>query len=369
LDGTKSSQYNLINSRNTSKLQHTEFPVDIMSISYDPLEQVDTWFSQMIELRRKSISYSQLARKLAIKPPVRQVCQLLGVQTLAEVFSEDILYRTIKRVAQMLAAEMAAADGEVPLDATSLQPHPSTDTISIPPPIPAEEPIKQLERPAALNSMLELVKKSEALGIDNYAAFLTHADLSQTEMVQSGVITIAPRFKATAAKPEKKVTANSSLREIFQHYVIIKTFKENIEPKTVQEMTIKAVMAFCHDFDVFPKLVSKDEVRLILVVMDVRSTRDGGKKSKALEFDQFLDFLLRLALFAYHKPSTKKLIMRLNNERMPSKLEMVRECENLFIFCCCCSHSNCCSHLFLFLFLFLLLFLFCSDPCSLLFLF
>ena len=294
--------------------------------------QIDVWFEQMLELRKKTISYTQLTRTLVVKPPVRKVCQLLGVNTLAEICTEDLLYRTIVRVAQMQAEEKEVAEAEAEvLDVTSLKPAPSLgDTIlSIPPPIPTDDTIipniiQTLKRPATLTALLDVVKKSETLGKDRYSRFISLADDAHVEMTKSGVIHIAPKFMSTDAKPEKQVTTTAAIREIFDKYCIIKTFKEKIETRGTPEMSLKAVMAFCRDFDVYPKLVTKDEIRLILSVMDVRNARKGLKKLKgALEFCHFLDFLVRLALFAYHKPSTKAFILKLNNERLPSNLEMV----------------------------------------------
>ena len=304
-----------------------------MSVSYDPLEYVDAWFEQMMLIRSKTINYTTLARGLTVKPPVHMVCQLLGVNNLAEVFSDDILYRAVVRVAQMQAAELVASEAPPPvLDATSLQPvqHASlldTTTVSITPPPAGNRastaPAAAAHRPETLTALLDLVKKSETLGLDRYARFLTAADDAHTEMLRSGVVAIAPKFMVTDAKPAKQVHTTCAIRDIFGHYVLVRTYKETVEPQGVREMSIKALMAFCRDFDVCPRLVTKDEVRLILSVMDVRNARKGLKKLKALDLEDLKDFLVRLALFAYNKPATKKAILKLNNERTVSQLDLV----------------------------------------------
>ena len=317
---------------NYSKKQHDTYAPGTsltMSLSFDPLEQIDTWFQQMVELREKNgRNYSQLTRQLIIKPPVRKVCQLLGVNTLAEICTEDLLYRTIVRVAQMQIEEKELAESEAEvLDIyTSLKPAPSLgDTIlSIPPP-PFPTIISNIiQRPANLTALLDLVNKSGTTGKNKFITFISLADESQVEITKSGVLHIAPKFMATDAKPEKHVTTTSAIREIFEKYCILKTFKEKVETRGTPEMTLKSVMAFCRDFDLYPKLLTKEEIRLVLSVMDVRNARKGLKKLKgALEFTSFMDFLVRIALFAYNKPTTKAFILKLNNERMPSKLEMV----------------------------------------------
>lgn len=292
------------------------------------MAMVDQWFGQMKELRTKTITYERLCKRDGLRPPVRQVCQLLGIDNLTKVFSEDLLKRTIVRVAEMQVEEKAA-DVEPIYDATSLRSASSIgvvdSTIRIPPPQNGHDfVIGELERPWALNALLEVVKKSETAGKDKYTQFLTLADEAQNEMIRSGMINIAPRFMQTAAKPEKKVATNSSSWEILVHYCVTETFTSTIQPDTITAaLPMKKVMEFCDDFELSPKLITKDEIRLVLTVMNVRNAHLDSTKIHALDFDHFSDFLIRVALFAYHKPPVKACIMNFNNGKMPSKLEVV----------------------------------------------
>ena len=297
-----------------------------ITISNDPIELMEVWFVQLKQLRDRSITYERLVKRDGLRPPVRQVCQLLGVNDITEVYNEDILYRSVVRVAHMQIDERVEHAMEPVYDATSIRPSKLVDTLTIAPPQPIDLAAShiQLQRPPQLTALLDLVIKSGRLGYDRYSHFLTLADEAHKEMVNTDVVHIAPKFMATDAKPEKKVATTSSIREIFTHYCVVETFTTTIQPDfTNPEMVLIQLMAFCRDFELYPRLIEKDEVRLILSVMDVRNARMGLKKLRALSFDYFFDFLVRVALFSYHKPAVKKCILKLNNGKMPSKLECV----------------------------------------------
>ena len=307
-----------------------------MAVSYDPLSMVDVWYNQLRELRTEAVDYEALVRRDGgVRPPLRPLCVLLGVQGIDEVVDDDILYRAVQRVAQMQVEEqLVASQNEPAVDVTTLRPAAIMaaaattpvlqQTVGVTRPQPTSPPPREHVRPPALNVMMDLVQQSDARGKDAFVKFLTLADEAHREMARAGVVVVHPRFMATDARPEQKVTTNSALKEVFAHYCVTETFLQKIEPDDFSaEMVLKKVMAFCRDYQLYPKLVTKDEVRLILSVIDVRNARLGLKKLRALSFDAFFDFLVRVALFAYHKPAVKKKILTLNGGLLPSKMEMV----------------------------------------------
>jgi hypothetical protein len=132
----------------------------------------------------------------------------------------------------------------------------------------------------------------------------------------------------TTVEPIKKIITNSSLVEIFKSYskTISLGYKLLNSPVKVKEenaiIYINELLIFGRDFDLYPRLMSKDDMKMIYSVVVLRHKRSTGHNLKGLDFQSFKDYFIRLALFAYHKPVAKDLILRLNNGRMPSHLEL-----------------------------------------------
>lgn len=185
----------------------------------------------------------------------------------------------------------------------------------------------QLQRPKGLAAVLDLVVNSESKGVKKYSKFLQLADTAQKE-IANACIAITPSYMYTAVEPVKKIVTNSSLVEIFKSYskTVNSAYKLLNSPIKVKEenavIYINELLILGKDFDLYPRLMSKDDMKMIYSVVILRYKRSTGHNLKGLDFQGFKDYFIRLALFAYHKPVAKDLILRLNNGRMPSHLEL-----------------------------------------------
>lgn len=186
----------------------------------------------------------------------------------------------------------------------------------------------QLQRPKGLTAVLNLVVNSESQGDKKYASFLQLADLAQKE-IGNACIAIAPSYMYSTVEPIRKMISNSSLLEIFASYskVVSPSYKLLNSPMEVKEeeavIYINELLIFGKDFNLFPRLITKDEMKMIYSVVCLRYRKTYGQPLRGLDFQSLKDYFVRLALFAYHKPIAKDLILRLNNGSMPSHLELV----------------------------------------------
>jgi hypothetical protein len=186
----------------------------------------------------------------------------------------------------------------------------------------------QLQRPKGLTAVLNLVANSESKGVKKYAKFLQLADTAQKE-IANACIAISTSYRCTTVEPIKKIISSSSLLDIFKSYskIISPAFKLLNSPGKLKEekavIYINELLIFGRDFDLYPRLMTKDDMKMIYSVVSLRYKRTNGYNLRGLDFQSFKDYFIRLALFTYHKPVAKDLILRLNDGRMPCHLELV----------------------------------------------
>lgn len=69
--------------------------------------------------------------------------------------------------------------------------------------------------------------------------------------------------------------------------------------------------------------MSKDDLKTIWSAVMLRSKKGGDGSVVGLDIHAFKDIFIRIALFAYNKPTAKSMILNLNEGIMPSDLELI----------------------------------------------
>jgi hypothetical protein len=295
------------------------------SLPYDPVSLVPSWFEAMKGIRDGTVLYDEITKTERIRPPVRSVCQLLKIKGLNEVLDDDVLYKAIERVAEMQIEEENSRLDDVPFDSTNLLSTSGRDIIKFPD-VP-DQPISiTSRRPPGLAALLDLVNESNRKSLNKYIEFLTGVNTIQQELYEA-CIAVRLRFKLTDSVPGRKAPENSSLYEVFNHYAAMgvnpKSKLDEENATLFPRMTMKAIIAFCTDFELCPRLLSASDVALIVQVMSIRNIGAGKPPLTKLDLENFKEFLVRLALFAYHSPSLKRIILAMNDGYMPANIQLV----------------------------------------------
>ena len=82
------------------------------------------------------------------------------------------------------------------------------------------------------------------------------------------------------------------------------------------------LLVFCRDFKLIPRLLTKEELKFLWKVIHMERVRQGESGVHYLEFEDFKDFLARLAIFAYNKPGMKMLVLK-TKQFLPDAIHMV----------------------------------------------
>ena len=306
--------------------------------SADSMDRVAQWFEMLKLMRVDSMSYDQLYSTERIRSPVHRVCKLLNVEKISDIVDDDLLYQAVVRVAQMetelLPEELSAVlDGRT-MDLLYEPSHMSYTTRTD---IPTDELMfrrkggiggAQSQRPKNLSAMLNIALDSDAQQERKYSKFLQLADISMQE-IANACIGVTPSFTCTTPESNKKIIHNSSLLNIFLSYSKVDNIvnKQSVSKSERDDgkalIHIQEFIFFGEDFGIFPRLISKRDLKTIWSAVSLRYTRSGLGHLIGLNLNDFKDILARVALFSYHKVTARDLIMKLNNTIMPLQVELI----------------------------------------------
>ena len=188
----------------------------------------------------------------------------------------------------------------------------------------------QLQRPAALTAILNLLAVSEARTDQIYSKFLQSANISQQEIANACIgIKASYMYTSTNRDAHKKLAQNSSIIEIFSSYskLFSPTFRDLNVPLDREDyeatIHIQELLQFCDDFEIYPRLLAKADIKYLWSAVSLNSDDKRSGRVPGLNMEGFKDILVRIALLAYHRPRAKELILRLNSGIMPSHVELV----------------------------------------------
>lgn len=182
--------------------------------------------------------------------------------------------------------------------------------------------------PPQISMALQTTKTIDQDAADIYEDFLEHAALAEKVCRETG-IQILGQYKLTDALPANlnPDEATNTLLLIFQFYAKIKTASSHAtfsaQEDDVNFMSFSKVEIFCRDFKVVPRLLTREELKMLWGDIARAHVLAGRGVFTVIDFDEFKDLIIRMALWAYHKPGLKKLIITLEGF-MPRNAEILQ---------------------------------------------
>lgn len=187
-------------------------------------------------------------------------------------------------------------------------------------------------RPRHIGALLDKINDRFGTGEDLYASFIELASIQTKEEANVGAVKIktALKFYNKSMSDGMEIfdgDKNSSLVRIFMFYAAMQnsaaamTFSATaVENET---MSFFELDKLARDFDIVPRLLTKYELKDIWDdFVYIQSIRTKEKPISALNFENFQDIMVRMALYAYNKPGMKKMVLAVNGF-FPSPEEIV----------------------------------------------
>ena len=179
------------------------------------------------------------------------------------------------------------------------------------------KPLANPGRPKLLGQLLDGVSSSLVHSDDKFKLFVSASEETAGAVKACEVMDVKCTLKYTqpAATAEKEAldTASSSMVYTFMFYAAMQQGgSSSFQATEIANETLSyyELDKFCRDFDIVPKLLTKMETKAIwmdFIAMHVQ--RKGGTPLQALNFPQFQDYFVRMALFAYNKVGMKRMIL------------------------------------------------------------
>ncbi len=88
-------------------------------------------------------------------------------------------------------------------------------------------------------------------------------------------------------------------------------------------MSFQKTELFCNDFNIVPKLLTRDDLKFIWEDLANSYFEKGLGQFKEADFHSFKELIVRMAIWAYQKPGLKKLIVTIEGF-MPKPVEIVK---------------------------------------------
>eukprot|EP01038_Epipyxis_sp_PR26KG_P008242 gene8242-11156_t len=175
------------------------------------------------------------------------------------------------------------------------------------------------QRPPTLTRLLDY-QKARLLDCDElYRNFLLNADEAVTYSSTSKVdITAQFKIKNPLVKKVQTDYRNDNLIIVFNFYaaIIRRSFSRDFDFAN-DTMNIQELEIMCRDFNLTPKLLTHDDIKIIWTLASQDGVAQGKLPLVLLNFDSFKDMIIRMAVFAYHKPGMKNLVLHVEGF-MPS---------------------------------------------------
>lgn len=157
--------------------------------------------------------------------------------------------------------------------------------------------------------------------LDTYKRFLLLSSQSNEDIKKHFPLRISGSSRySTEVEVNREKVYNSSLKLIFLFYARLQqTDTGDFDEKAVSNETISKMelTAFCRDFKLIPKLLSVKDINFIWQGMEAEwYVINKSQTFNSLGYDEFMDCLVRLAVFAYSKPGLQRLILNINGFKL-----------------------------------------------------
>ncbi len=189
---------------------------------------------------------------------------------------------------------------------------------------------ESVQPPKFLKQFLELSKEFKQIGGNQFDEFL-QAGQHAIDSVKLLKLPIEASYKLISGLPEKVAgideDKNDTLCLIFDFYARIrqtkssKTFADTA--LSFQTMNFSKIEVFCRDFEVIPKLLTREDVKILWEDIGREHVAKGLGIFTVIDFTEFKDLIVRMALWSYYKPGLKKLILTVEGF-LPKAIEIVR---------------------------------------------
>lgn len=187
--------------------------------------------------------------------------------------------------------------------------------------IMVDEKEKEKEKPEEIQTTLkrpqfigQLIDANIEIQQENaqYKSFLRMAQEAKDECYYKK-LPIESSFKIQGAPINFKQEYNDTLLVVFAFYAKMDQSQvaQTFETRDFFNSTVsfKELVIFAKDFKVIPKLLAIDDLKLLWDMKAAEYEREGKRAFNVCKVEEFKDMLVRMALFTYHKPGLKKMII------------------------------------------------------------
>jgi hypothetical protein len=179
--------------------------------------------------------------------------------------------------------------------------------------------------PKFVGRLLEVHNQLTTDTRNDYEKLLLCAERAMKDAYDAN-ISIRASFKTTTLnKKHEEVGFNDTLLHIFAFYAKIiqrATTTFSAAEEVNKTINFKKMEIFCRDFNLVPKLLNRDDLKFAWELQQADRLAANKGMLIAMNFDDFKEFLVRLAIVLYHKPGLKKLILTMEGF-MPKNSEIV----------------------------------------------
>lgn len=163
------------------------------------------------------------------------------------------------------------------------------------------------KRPEFLNKLLSLRENKDEYKRELYINFLGMVKQSQNAMKDLKKMDVKMFCKTSSLKPDDQ---NSSLRLIFNFYAKLQPPSNQLSTNPTyaqieyanETLSFFELLTLCRDFRVAPRLITREELKFLWKIINIKRMRGNETTLGELDFDEFIDFLSKIAILAYSKP-------------------------------------------------------------------
>jgi len=178
------------------------------------------------------------------------------------------------------------------------------------------KPLVNPGRPKLLGQLLDGVSSSLVHSDDKFKMFVAASEDTTAAVKACEVLDVKCTLKYSppvTGEEEKVDSATNAMVFTFMFYAAMQQGgSTSFQATEIANETLSyfELDKFCRDFDLVPKLLTKNETKAIWMdFISMHAQQEGGTPLQALNFPQFQDMFVRMALFAYNKVGMKKMIL------------------------------------------------------------
>jgi hypothetical protein len=188
--------------------------------------------------------------------------------------------------------------------------------------------------PPLLRKIVDLSAQYEEDDEMTYAAFVKAAEgATKNRNIGNATVILASRLNSSDFKSSKNL---HSLASIFYFYAKLQNPVTQMQKQSLtydeihianETLSFYELLLLCRDFEILPKLITKEELKFLWKVSNIQRLREGKPPLRHLRLADFAELLSRAAILAYNKPGVKSLILAVNKK-------MLSEREQIFSLAC-----------------------------------